>query len=192
MKAIQNVFFIIAVSVFSLSSCAYRWGSTTRSLPGGYRQVSIPVFKNRTQETGIEMAFTNALIQEFQKSSITQVVDENQSQVQIIGEIVALKYDSGGGGEQPGASNYLPRGTVLAKTYGTSLDVHIRMVRKSDQTELWSGDFHAERSYNAPFVTLSGVNSVNPLYNLSARRMNIDAMSLDLMSEAYDRISENF
>ena len=192
MKTIHKVFLSALISIFFLSSCAYRWGSTTRSLPGGYRQVSIPVFKNKTQETGIEMGLTNALIQEFQKSSITRVVDDEKSEVQIVGEIFSLKYDSGGGGEQPNASNYLPRGTVLAKTYNTTLDVRIRMVRKSDKVELWSGNFHAERSYNAPFVTLSGVNSVNPLYNLSARRMNIDAMSVDLMSEAYDRISENF
>ncbi len=185
-------FFISAVSIFFLSSCAYRWGTTTRSLPGGYRQVSIPVFKNKTPEVGIEVPLTNALIQEFQKSSITQVINNDKSQVEIIGEVFSLKYDSGGGGEQPSTSNYLPQGTVLAKSYNTTLDVRIRMVRKSDQVELWSGNFRGERSYNAPFVTLSGVNSINPLYNLSARRQSIDAISLDLMAEAYDRISENF
>ncbi|MEK6774464.1 MAG: LPS assembly lipoprotein LptE [Bdellovibrionota bacterium] len=185
-------FFTSAVSIFLLSSCAYRWGTTTRSLPGGYRQVSIPIFKNKTPEVGIEVPLTNALIQEFQKSSITQVINNDKSQVEIIGEIFSLKYDSGGGGEQPSTSNYLPQGTVLAKSYNTTLDVRIRMIRKSDQVEIWSGNFRGERSYNAPFVTLSGVNSINPLYNLSARRQSIDAISLDLMAEAYDRISENF
>ncbi len=185
-------FGIMAGNTLFIAGCAYHWGTTTRSLPGGYKQVSIPVFKNKTQEVGIEVPFTNALIQEFQKSSLAKIVDDEKSDVQIVGEIFSLKYDSGGGGEQPSSSNYLPQGTVLAKSYNTTLDVRIRMIRKSDKAELWSGDFRSERSYNAPSVTLSGVNSVNPLYNLSARRHNINLMSLDLMAEAYDRISENF
>lgn len=187
MTSVIMMFFVLMTS-----GCAYRWGTTTRSLPGGYKQVSIPLFKNKTQEVGIEVSFTNALIQEFQKSSLVQIIDDEKSEVQIVGEIYSLKYDSGGGGEQPSTSNYLPQGTVLAKSYNTTLDVHIRMIRKSDKTQLWSGNFRGERSYNAPAVTLSGVNSVNPLYNLSARRQNINAISLDLMAEAYDRLSENF
>ena len=183
---------VMAGNSLFIAGCAYHWGTTTRSLPGGYKQVSIPVFKNTTQEVGIEVPFTNALIQEFQKSSLAKIVEDEKSDVQIVGEIFSLKYDSGGGGDQPSDSNYLPQGTVLAKSYNTTLDVRIRMIRKSDKVELWSGNFRSERSYNAPSVTLSGVNSVNPLYNLSARRHNINLMSLDLMAEAYDRISENF
>jgi hypothetical protein len=51
-----------------LTGCAYRFGNVSRSLPGGYKYISIPVFKNKTQETGIEVGFTNALIQEFDRS----------------------------------------------------------------------------------------------------------------------------
>lgn len=39
-----------------LASCAYRLGSPDRGLPGGYRQVYIPMFKNMSQEPGIEVA----------------------------------------------------------------------------------------------------------------------------------------
>ncbi|MNY58066.1 hypothetical protein D3C86_1943590 [compost metagenome] len=68
----------------------------------------------------------------------------------------------------------------------------MKLVRQADGTELWSGSFSGERTYVAPQVTLAGVNSVNPLYNLSARRQNIDIMANDIMTEAHDRITENF
>jgi hypothetical protein len=70
--------------------------------------------------------------------------------------------------------------------------VTVKVVRQADGTELWAGSFSGERTYAAPQVTLAGVNSVDPLYNLSARRQNIDLMANDLMLEAHDRITENF
>ena len=186
MKVIHIIFLL-----FFMSSCAYRWGNTTRSLPGGYRQVSIPIFKNKTQETGVEVAFTNSLVQEFQRSTVARVIEEDKADAKIVGEIEIVRYEPGGP-KISDQSNYLPQGTVLATVYNTILVVNLKMLRKSDNTELWAGSFRGERSYNAPQVTLSGVNSVNPLYNLSARRQNIEAISVDLMAEAFDRLTENF
>lgn len=172
-----------------LTGCAYRLGAATRSIPGGYRQISVPVFKNKTQETGIEVAFTNALIQEFQRSRIARVVDNSLSEVAVVGQIDAIQYLPGSSRE--GVLN-LPKGTVIAAEYRIRLGVTVKVVRQADGTELWSGSFSGERTYVAPQVTLAGVNSVNPLYNLSARRQNIDVMANDIMTEAHDRITENF
>ncbi|WP_253696961.1 LptE family protein [Bdellovibrio bacteriovorus] len=176
-----------------LSGCAYRMGAASRSIPGGYKQISVPIFKNRTQETGIEVGFTNALILEFQRSRIARIVDNSLSEVAVIGQIDNIQYIPGAkrvAGEQ--SSAYLPNGTVIATEYRILLTVTVKVVRQADGTELWSGSFSGERTYAAPQVTLAGVNSVNPLYNLSARRQNIDVMANDIMAEAHDRITENF
>lgn len=139
------------------------------------------------------MAFTNSLIQEFQRSRVARVVDNSLSEVAVIGEINSVSYLPGAKRTAGDSSAlYLPSGTVLASEYRILLKVTVKVVRQADGTELWSGGFEGERTYQAPLVTLAGVNSVNPLYNLSARRQNIDVMSLDLMSEAHDRITENF
>ena len=175
------------------TSCAYRMGSGERSIPGGYKQVSVPVFKNKTQETGIEVGFTKSLINEFQRSRIARVVEKPLSEVSVVGSIDSVFYQPGAkrvAGDS--ASPYLPNGTVIASEYRILLTVTVKVVRQADGIELWSGTFAGERTYVAPQVTLAGVNSVNPLYNLSARRQNIEKMANDLMEEAHDRITENF
>lgn len=182
-----------AFSTFSLTGCAYRLGAATRSMPGGYKQISVPIFKNKTQETGIEVAFTNALAQEFQRSRIARVVDNSLSEVAVIGTIDSVQYYPGAKRVAGDSSTpYLPLGTVIASEYRILVQVTVKIVRQADGTELWSGSFGGERTYAAPQVTLAGVNSVNPLYNLSARRQNIDVMANDIMVEAHDRITENF
>ncbi|QDK39685.1 LptE family protein [Bdellovibrio sp. NC01] len=193
MDAIFKAFRISMILSLFLCGCAYHLGAASRSIPGGYKQISVPVFKNKTQETGIEVSFTNAMIQEFQRSRVARVVDNSLSEVAVIGSIDNIQYLPGAkrlSGDS--ATPYLPNGSALASEYRILLTVTVRVVRQADGTELWKGSFNGERTYQAPQVTLAGVNSVNPLYNLSARRQNIDVMASDLMLEAHDRITENF
>lgn len=173
--------------------CAYRMGTATRSIPGGYKQISVPVFKNLSQEVGVEVAFTNALITEFQRSRIARIVDNSLSEVAVVGTIDSIQYlpeSMQVEGKSPLAN--LPQGTVIAAAYRILVNVTLRVVRQADGTELWRESFSGERTYSAPQVTLAGVNSVNPLYNLSARRQNIELVATTVMIEAHDRITENF
>lgn len=179
---------ILCFASFGLQACAYRLGVPERSLPGGYKQVHVPIFKNLTQEVGIEVGFTNALIQEFERSHSARIVDARYAEAQIEGVIKSVQYLPGGKDER----GSLPKGSVLASEYRILLVVGVSMRRKSDNVELWTGDFQGERTYVAPQVTQAGLNTVNPLYNLSARRQNIESMANDLMSEAHDRLSESF
>lgn len=176
-----------------LSGCAYQFGNVSRTLPGGYKYISIPVFKNQTQETGIEVGFTNALIQEFERSKVGKVTSQNLADAKLVGVIQTIQYLPGGKTAYGDSSApNLPLGTVLAAQYTILVTARVSVVRLADNTEIWSGVFSGERTYAAPAVTIAGVNSVNPLYNLSARRQNIDSVANDMMAEAHDRITENF
>lgn len=179
----------LVVSVgLSVGGCAYSLGGPARSLPGGHTQIHIPIFKNRTQEVGIEVGFTNALIQEFERSRSGRVVPPQYAEAVVEGEIRRLTYTPGGiqGGEN------FPKGSVMASQYTIIIEVDVTLRKKSDNTQLWTGSFSKEQIYVAPLVLQAGINTVNPLYNLSARRQNIDNMASDLMSEAHDRMSESF
>lgn len=181
------------ISEIMISGCAYQLGSAGRSIPGGYKQISVPVFKNKTQEVGIEVSFTNALIQEFERSRVARVVGNSLSEVAVIGTIDKIQYLPGAkrlSGDS--ATPLMPNGTALASEYRILLTVTVRLIKQADSHELWKGSFNGERTYQAPQVTLAGVNSVNPLYNLSARRQNVNLMASDLMLEVHDRITENF
>ena len=53
-----------------LAGCAYHAGSGDRQIPGGYRSIAVPVFKNQTNEPGIEAYFTNAMIVEIERARV--------------------------------------------------------------------------------------------------------------------------
>lgn len=179
------------LAITTASGCAYTFGRGPRSIPGGYKQISVPTFKNRSQETGAEVAFTSALMQEFLRSKVARVVDDPLAEVRIEGEIAAITAMADAKREAD-SSNMLPDGTVLATQYRLLAAVNLKVIRRSDNEVLWQGQFNGERTYAAPQVTLSGVNTVNPLYNLSARRQNLEAMANDMMVEAHSRLTENF
>jgi len=171
-----------------LTSCAYRWGAPDRTLPGGHRLVYIPIFRNLTSEPGIEVDFTNSLRREFERSHIARVSNTENADAEIIGEITQLSYRP----ETLKEGDTLPTGTVLVTRYNIVIDLKITLKKKADQSVLWQGDFTSQRVYIAPQVTTAVVNTVNPLYNLSARRQNIQVISGLMMSEAHDRLTENF
>ncbi len=160
-------------------------------MPGGFTKVAVPVFKNRSQEPIIETYFTNAMLSEFQKAKIVDVVPQNLAEVVVEGEISQLKYQ-GQGFLKAGDLSNLPRETDLATEYVILLECQIKVRRAHDGYVLWQNRFRGEKTYSAPKITTPGLNSANPLYNISARRQNIESMAQDLMAEAYARMTENF
>lgn len=189
----NGCFYSILAVFMALPACAYRFGQGTRSLPGGYHQMSVPIFKNRSPEPGIEVAFTQALQQEFLRSKVARVVDDPLAEVRVEGEIVSVEYlpeaQRAAGDSNAG---YLPQSTVIASKYRVLTVVDVRLIRRSDGESLWTGRFNGEATYSAPFVTLPHVNSVNPLYNLSARRQNFETLAASMMTEVHGRMTENF
>jgi len=98
-----------------------------------------------------------------------------------------------------GNLNPLPNTAVLTKQYSVTTFVHIEVKKVADQTVMWRSDFSASRQYLGPLLgtpTLQdgtpGINSSNALYNQSSRDITIGNMARDMMSEAHDRLTENF
>lgn len=174
------------------TSCAYRLGSPDRSLPGGYRQVYIPIFKNKSMEPGIEVAFTNALIQEYERSKIARVTDTHQAEVVAEGVIESVTVTRTGTDMVAEERPDMPLGTVLGTKYDVQIEIQVVLKRNSDKAVLWANRFNRVRTFTAAQVTTAGVNTVNPLYNQAAKRQNIEAMAFEMMSEAHDRSTENF
>lgn len=160
--------------------------------------IAVPVFTNKTQEVAIETFFTKAMIMEVEKSSLAQVTSKEESQAILLGEISQVDYVLGteitptteGFGDN--ANDKLPSGTVLSKEYRILISAHLKLVRSSDMAVLWEGDVRGEKRYPAPVITKRVLNTANPLYNQSARMINIQDVAHDMMSEAYERLTENF
>jgi TolB-like protein len=181
----------LAVSIL-LSSCAYQLGVSGRTLPGGYKSVEVPMFINSSVEPGIEVAFTNSLIQEFEKNRVAAVQQPGTAPITVQGEIRSVVYKPTGPIQKGEKAPLLPDGTVLATGYRVIVSAEVSLIDKKTGTTLWRSQFDGESFYAAPQVTVARVNSVNPHYNLSARRRVIETIAADLMVEAHDRMTENF
>src|SRR4051812_37988558 len=100
---------IVFILLLFNSSCAYRWGFRERAVPGGYKQIAVPIFKNKTPEVGIETDFTNALIRQFERSQVAHIASRTIAPVRIDGLIEKIEIKAGAGGIQGGtAANPLP------------------------------------------------------------------------------------
>jgi len=190
----------IFVILLLLSGCAYRAGHLERALPGGYDRVSIPTFSNRTSETGAEVAFTNALIREFERSRMAAVVPKNDAQVILEGTVMSVGY---AGTQFPAddpdlvspvtnTKTGLPQEVIFTKEYRVFVTIHLVARKTSDNSVLWESDVSGEKRYNAPLIFNSAINEANALYNSSARQQTINRMAEEMMSEAHDRLTENF
>ncbi len=203
----------ISLVVFATTGCAYHYGIADRALPGGYRMVAVPVFKNSTPEVGIEVPFTNAMIRELQRTRVGQLADKNSAQVTLEGTIDSVQYletvqvvpqpvSTSGQSSGPAVGNVLlpqpqsqpsiVNGEVLNSQYRILLQATLRLRRNSDQKIIWSGTFNNERSYLAPQIGVPGLETADALYNQSAHWQNIEQMATDLMAEAHDQMTENF
>lgn len=184
----KKLFLLLA---FFSTGCAYSLGSGHRRLPGDASQVYVPIFKNLTFDPGLEVPFTNALIYEFERAQTAKSVGPEQAEVEVLGEIRRITTTLSGPRTDK-SDPVMPRGTVLASGYGLNVEVRVQVRRASDKSIIWEQVFTGERTYTAPAVLQGGLNTVNPLYNSSARRQNLEALASSMMAEAHDRITENF
>lgn len=138
--AMMTRFALLSTAILVSSGCAYRFGQGARALPGGYRQMSIPMFKNRTQDVGVEVSFTQALQQEFLRSKVARVVDDPLAEVRVEGEITQI--DTQSESKQTPSdlpTLFLPTGTVISTEYTVKVVVSMRIVRRSDNEKNLGG-----------------------------------------------------
>jgi hypothetical protein len=187
-------FTALFLSFYAFSGCAYKLGYGERSLPGGYDRLSIPVFKNQSEDVGIEVYFTDSLIREFERSRVARVTPSDEAPLVLEGTIEKLETDRSGlvtGGSSSEIAN-LPSNAVVATEYRLVIFVQLRLRRKSDRQIVWESAFKKEGVYLPPRVGFEGLNSANANYNKSARDQKISEIAEEMMEEAHDRMTENF
>ena len=176
-----------ALAVCAFSGCAYRAGYGDRQIPGGYRTIAVPVFKNMTHETGAEVYFTNAMIRELERARVGVVTNKEDAQVTLEGSVDSIDYVGGS------PEKFLSDTAVLNRSVQIIAGTTLRLRRNSDQKVLWESAFRKELGYASPFIVQTeALTSVNALYNHSARHQNLEVIAADMMVEAHDRLTENF
>lgn len=189
------LFLLLTGSVihFSLTGCAYKLSTNVESLPGNVKIIQIPLFENKSAEPGAEIFFTNSLKNEALKSRVVKVVNnESEAEGVLHGKITSIDVMASESIIESKDAKYLPKENILTTAYTVTVDVLLTLKKKGSSEVLWSGTFKQAQNYSSPQVTLPVINTANNLYNHSAKRQTLDAISKEMMQAAFDRMLENF
>lgn len=189
---------VLLSCVFLCGGCAYHIGFLKKQLPGGYNQVFIPIFKNKTQQVGAEVYFTNALMGEFHRSNNVRVQKSPTAPVTIEGHIETIQWTNSAIASAPSSAAsvrrvpLLPPKTLLTIEYRVRVQVKVLLRKNSDDTILWQKTLAHEETYPAPQIGLETVNTSNPLYNYSARNKTLEKIAKNMMVGVHKQMLEDF
>ena len=180
-----------------LTQCGYRFGYGSRALPGGVKNVHIPIFQNESFETGVEVDFTNALISEIHDSRVARIVPASAAEGVLKGRVIRVDFiqtniDSRRRDEihkESGIVN-LPRGTVITTEYLVRVTLEVQLFKSNEV--IWRQWLRDERLYDAPQLGLAGINSANPNYDRVAKKSVVKDLARTMMHELYGRLIETF
>ena len=122
-RLLLSTAYCLLLTVFA--GCGYHIAGQGGGMPGNVATMSIPFFRNQVQKPDVETFITTALIDEFVRSNVVRVVDEN-------GEAV-LKGVVTGYVLTPVSFN---RNDVIQE-YRLTITLEVELVRSSDGKVLW-------------------------------------------------------
>lgn len=188
---------VLLAALLSLPRCAYQLGHSTRSLPEGHKTIFIEMFKNNSAEVGAEASFTQALMQELQRSGFAVVTSKDAAELIIKGTLLSIYSND---------SSPIPRfftadhsaGTsraynaTLFRSFDLNVQANLKAIRARDQKLIWQTSLNGRKTYRGSELTKQGVRSSNVLYNQSRRAQTVKLIAQEMMQEAFDRFTETF
>ncbi len=83
----------LAAGLLLFTACGYRMAGSG-NLPAGLEHFAVHVLENRTSETGLELVFTNALVNEFNRRRPGTIVNSQEAPAFLDGTIVSLGWNT--------------------------------------------------------------------------------------------------
>lgn len=147
-----------------LMGCGYHVAGKGGNMPGNVATISIPFLKNQAQKPDVETLITTALVDEFVKSGIIKVVEQDAEAV-LNGAITG--YDL-----TPVSFNK----SDAIQEYRLTIKLDISLVRKRDGKILWEDKNIAD--YEDFKVTTADVNATKSAELDAVRKMAKDTARL--------------
>lgn len=193
---------ILWAFLFGLSQCGYNWGHQTRKLPGGHRSVYVEMFENQTSEVGLESNFTQALMNELERSGFAIVTSKDQAELILQGNVLNAQVI--GGYADP--SNFYEKNYTTTDpsqkskiytasffySYTVTLSANLKAIRSRDKQVIWQTNVNGSKDFQSSRLKRQGVRSSNVLYNQARKKETIKLVTKEMMSDAFDRLTENF
>lgn len=173
MSGKRYIYFFLILSV--LTGCGYRFAGRG-SVPQDIRTIAVPVFLNRTSETGVENILTSALVAEFTRTGRVRVADEAVADAVLKGAITSYAVSP---------IFYSPDGRI--RRYRVTIVVDAELVgrnpaAKGQRGSLWTAKGLTE---NEDYDSLPDI-----LLTKAGEKEAVERIARDLMEEVHDRIFE--
>ena len=163
---------ILSGIVAMITACGYQFAGRG-DLPGGIQTLSVRILENKTSETGAEITFTNALINELNRRRRGSVVEGASAEGVLQGAIQSIVWDT--------VSRTGVKTAAERRVYAT---IALTLTDLEDN-ELWKrSGIRAEQAY----VVVDGNKSATE----SNRRRAITTLSEQMAEEVYRRLTDKF
>jgi len=163
---------LIMFLLLTLSTCGYQLKDRGLAAPEGVQTIAVPVFENRTAETGLETVFPDDLAYQFTRSKVLRLVDKERADAVLRGEITLVRDET-----VSLFKNYEP---AEKRVY---IELMLSLIRR-DGRILWAdADFSDQEAY-----PVSQDKQVSGRF----RREAIETMSKRMAERIHNQILEDF
>ena len=83
----KELLLLYLLFIFGLAGCGYHFIGQKSEVLSDINSIAIPYFANKSYEAGLERHLTEALVDEFVKSRIINIVDEGEADAVIRGQV---------------------------------------------------------------------------------------------------------
>jgi outer membrane lipopolysaccharide assembly protein LptE/RlpB len=167
-------FWFVLFAALAFSGCGYHFPGTGTGLPPDVRTVAIPIFANRTLQTGVETEMAPALSARFISAARFEVTDRASADALLTGAVKSI-------------DNYpvaVSGGTVQSATqYRLTMVVEMTFSRPRDGKVFWKGEVSDWRIYSVDSSLAATENN---------KQEAIRQISALLAEKAYSIILDNF
>jgi outer membrane lipopolysaccharide assembly protein LptE/RlpB len=165
--------YLVYCGILFFMGCGYHFQESTGSLPSDVRSLSIPLFSNRTMQTGIESEVTRALVEKFISAGRLPIRRQDSADALLTGAVKSFST----------TSVTVTGETQVTTGYRATLTVEVIFQRQRDGRILWKEEMSDWWNYSV--VSDLALTEKN-------KKDAIRQISLLLAEKIHELILENF
>lgn len=187
-KILGYIFFVVL-----LNGCGYTLSHRLKDTFTNSKGIFVPVFNNGTDELGVEMVFTNALIRELSLHGEVLLNSKDSSGLELRGNVDKITYTPAAM-FSPAISNGLQSYSFIPDQISVTIGISFNLIDHTTQKSLWTKSVTSSRNVSA-FLDrtrdIEGVSSFG-MITQSLIESRYNDIARELMREVYDDMVELF
>ena len=187
---------ILSVLAFYFQGCGYTLNHRLKEVFVNAKGIFVPVFSNGTEELGVEMIFTNALIRELGLHGDVVLTSKSKSGLELRGVIENIAYAPNAffAPDPDRRKNLLQNYSQIPDQIGVSVTINLQLIESDSKKVLWTRRTTANRTVSAPLDRTGDQQAASTfgMITQSLIESRYTNLARDLMRDMYDDMVEIF